>query len=402
MNIFVINSGSSSIKYQLIKMPEAELICSGLVDRIGLENSSITHKVMKNNIEKILKENLEIDDHAGGLQEVARLLTDKEYGVISNPDEITIVGHRVLHGGELFSATTIVTEEIKDEIKKLFPLGPLHMPANHTGIIVAEKIFKKAIQVAVFDTAFHQTMPPKAFRYAIPKDFYTTHHIRSYGFHGTSHKYVSAKAIEYLKKPDAKILTIHLGNGSSIAAVDKGKCIDTTMGLGPLAGLVMGTRCGDIDATVVFHMANQLGYDVNQIDNIFNKKSGLLGLAGSSDMRDVIAELEKGNKDAELAYDMYAYRIKKYIGAYAAALGGLDGIVFTGGIGENDESMRKLSVTGLEFLGIKLDEEKNRIRGKNIREVNTPDSRVKILIIPTNEELEIATQCYQLINEKAQ
>lgn len=402
MNIFVINSGSSSIKYQLIKMPEAELICSGLVDRIGLENSSIIHKVIRNNEEEVLKENLEIDDHAGGLQEVARLLTDEKHGVISNPDEIKIVGHRVLHGGEEFTATTIVTEEVKEGIKKLFPLGPLHNPANYTGIVVAEKIFTKATQVAVFDTAFHQTMPPKAFRYAIPKDLYNTHHIRSYGFHGTSHKYVSAKAIEYLKNPDAKILTIHLGNGSSIAAVDKGKCVDTTMGLGPLAGLVMGTRCGDIDATVVFHMANQLGYDVNQIDNIFNKKSGLLGLAGSSDMRDVIAEIEKGNKDAELAYDMYAYRIKKYIGAYAAALGGLDGIVFTGGIGENDESMRKLSVTGLEFLGIKLDEEKNKVRTKNIREINTPDSKVKILIIPTNEELEIATQCYQLINKKAQ
>lgn len=383
-------------------MPEAELICSGLVDRIGLENSSIIHKVIRNNEEEVLKENLEIDDHAGGLQEVARLLTDEKHGVISNPDEIKIVGHRVLHGGEEFTATTIVTEEVKEGIKKLFPLGPLHNPANYTGIVVAEKIFTKATQVAVFDTAFHQTMPPKAFRYAIPKDLYNTHHIRSYGFHGTSHKYVSAKAIEYLKNPDAKILTIHLGNGSSIAAVDKGKCVDTTMGLGPLAGLVMGTRCGDIDATVVFHMANQLGYDVNQIDNIFNKKSGLLGLAGSSDMRDVIAEIEKGNKDAELAYDMYAYRIKKYIGAYAAALGGLDGIVFTGGIGENDESMRKLSVTGLEFLGIKLDEEKNKVRTKNIREINTPDSKVKILIIPTNEELEIATQCYQLINKKAQ
>lgn len=402
MNIFVINSGSSSIKYQLIKMPEAELICSGLVDRIGLENSSITHKVMKNNVEKILKENLEIDDHAGGLQEVARLLTDKEYGVISNPNEIKIVGHRVLHGGELFSATTIINDAVKEQIKKLFPLGPLHMPPNYTGIIVAEKIFTKATQVAVFDTAFHQTMPSKAFRYAIPNDLYTTHHIRAYGFHGTSHKYVSAKALEYLKNPNAKILTIHLGNGSSIAAVDKGKCVDTTMGLGPLAGLVMGTRCGDIDATVVFHMANQLGYDVNQIDNILNKKSGLLGLAGSSDMRDVKTEIEKGNKDAELAYDMYAYRIKKYIGSYAAALEGLDAIIFTGGIGENDDDMRRLSVKGLEFLGIELDEEKNKVRAKTIREINTPASKVKIIIIPTNEELEIANQCYKLINEKAQ
>jgi acetate kinase len=380
-------------------MPEAELVCSGLIERIGLDNSSITHKVIKNNIEKILKENLEIDDHAGGLKEVARLLTDKEYGVINNPDEIKIVGHRVLHGGDIFSATTIIDEAVKDQIKKLFPLGPLHMPANYTGIIVAEKIFTKATQVAVFDTAFHQTMPPKAFRYAIPKELYTTHHIRAYGFHGTSHKYVSEKALEYLKNPDAKIITVHLGNGSSIAAVDKGKCVDTTMGLGPLTGLIMGTRCGDIDGTVIFHMVNQLGYDINQVDNILNKKSGMLGLAGSSDMRDIKAEIAKGNEDAALAYEMYAYRIRKYIGSYAAALGGLNAVIFTGGIGENDESMRKLSLTGLEFLGIQLDETKNNERQKGIREINTADSVVKALIVPTNEELEIAIQCYELLNK---
>jgi acetate kinase len=399
MNIFVINSGSSSIKYQLIRMPDAELVCSGLIERIGLDNSSITHKVIKNDVEKILKENIEIDDHAGGLQEVARLLTDKEYGVISNPDEIKIVGHRVLHGGDIFSATTIITEAVKDQIKKLFPLGPLHMPPNYTGIIVAEKIFTKATQVAVFDTAFHQTMPAKAFRYAIPKELYTTHHIRAYGFHGTSHKYVSEKALEYLKNPDAKIITIHLGNGSSIAAVDKGKCIDTTMGLGPLTGLIMGTRCGDIDGTVIFHMVNQLGYDINQVDTILNKKSGMLGLAGSSDMRDIKAEIEKGNEDAKLAYDMYAYRIRKYVGSYAAALGGLDAIVFTGGIGENDETMRKLSLSGLQFLGIALDDAKNNERQKGIREVNTDGSKVKVLIVPTNEELEIARQCYSLLKK---
>ena len=400
MNIFVINSGSSSIKYQLIKMPEAQLICSGLIDRIGLNNSSITHKIIRNKEEEVLKQTMEIDDHAAGLQEVAKLLTDEKHGVISNPDEIKIVGHRVLHGGEQFTATTVVTEDVKEEIKKLFPLGPLHNPANYTGIVVAEKIFTKATQVAVFDTAFHQTMPPKAFRYAIPKDLYTTHRIRVYGFHGTSHKYVSAKALEYLKNPEAKILTIHLGNGSSIAAVNKGKCVDTTMGLGPLTGLVMGTRCGDIDATVIFHMVNQLGYDINQVDNILNKKSGLLGLAGSSDMRDIKAEIEKGNKDAELAYNMYAYRIKKYIGAYAAALEGLDAIIFTGGIGENDDTMRKQSVHGLEFLGIELDEEKNKTRAKNLREINTANSKVKILVVPTNEELEIANQCYQLLVAK--
>jgi acetate kinase len=399
MNIFVINSGSSSIKYQLIKMPEAELICSGLVERIGLgSNAAITHKIILGNTEKTLKETLEIDDHAGGLKEVARLLTDKEFGVISDPDEIKIVGHRVLHGGDIFSATTVITDAVKEQIKKLFPLGPLHNPANYTGIIVAEKIFTKATQVAVFDTAFHQTMPPKAFRYAIPNEFYTQHSIRVYGFHGTSHKYVSEKAAAYLNKPEAKIITIHLGNGCSMAAVDNGKCIDTTMGLGPVDGLIMGTRCGDIDPTVIFHMVNQLGYDINQVDTILNKKSGMQGLTGFSDMRDIETEVNKGNPEAILAHEMYAYRIRKYIGAYTAVLNGLDAIVFTAGVGENDQLTRKLSASGLEYLGIQLDEEKNSIRAKGIREINTPDSKVKILIVPTNEELEIVHQCFELLN----
>jgi acetate kinase len=398
MNIFVINSGSSSIKYQLIRMPDAEVICTGLVERIGLNDSVISYKAKKNGEEKTIKETMDIADHAAGLQEVARLLTDKEFGVISNPEDIKIVGHRVLHGGYIFSATTIINDAVKDQIRQLFPLGPLHMPANYTGIVVAEKIFSKATQVAVFDTAFHQTMPAKAYRYAIPKDLYATHHIRVYGFHGTSHKYVTAKALEYLKKPEAKIVTVHLGNGSSMAAVDSGKCADTTMGLGPLCGLVMGTRSGDIDGTVIFHMVNQLGYDVNQVDNILNKKSGLLGLTGSSDMRDVISLVEEGDEDAILAYDMYAYRIKKYIGAYAAALGGLDAVIFTGGIGENDSMMRKESLSNLEFIGIHLDEAKNKERQKGIHEINTPGSKVKVLIVPTNEELEIARQCYTLLN----
>jgi acetate kinase len=397
MNIFVINSGSSSIKYQLIRMPDAELICSGLVERIGMDNSAITHKTIKGTVEKTLKETLEIDDHASGLKEVARLLTDKEFGVISNPDEINVVGHRVLHGGDVFSATTIIDDAVKDQIKKLFPLGPLHLPANYTGIIVAEKIFPKATQVAVFDTAFHQTMPPKAYRYAIPNELYITHSIRAYGFHGTSHKYVSEKAAEYLNKPDAKIITIHLGNGCSMAAVDAGKCVDTTMGLGPVDGLIMGTRSGEIDPTVIFHMVNQLGYDINQVDNILNKKSGLLGLTGFSDMRDVKEAEAIGNPDAILAHELYAYRIKKYIGAYTAVLNGLDAIVFTAGVGENDELTRSLSSSCLEFLGIKLDEEKNHTRVKGIHEINTADSKVKILIVPTNEELEIARQCYSLL-----
>lgn len=397
MNIFVINSGSSSIKYQLIKMPEAALICSGLIDRIGLPNSSITHKTFQNNIETVHKETLDIDDHGAGLEEVARLLTNEEFGVIKNPDEIKVVGHRVVHGGESFAATTIITPAVKEQIKKLFPLAPLHNPPNFLGIEVAEKIFFNAKQVAVFDTAFHQTMPEVAFRYAIPKEFYQEHGIRAYGFHGTSHKYVSEKAAEYLQNKNAKIITIHLGNGCSMAAVDAGKCIDTTMGIGPINGLIMGTRSGDIDQSVIFHMVNQLGYDVNQVNSILNKKSGMFGLTGFSDMRDIRAEIKKGNKDAALAYEMYAYRIRKYIGAYAAAMNGLDAIVFTAGVGENDELTRQLSSSNLEWLGIKLDEEKNSSGTKGIHEINTTDSKVKILIVPTNEELEIAHQCFDLL-----
>ena len=398
MNIFVINSGSSSLKYQLLQLPEGNLLCSGLIDRIGLDNSSINHKVYKTEGEKIFKEVVEINDHAAGLAKVVQLLTDKEYGVIENTNEIKVVGHRVVHGGVTFSNTLVITKEVKDKIKNLFHLGPLHLPANYTGIDVAEKIFTSATQVAVFDTAFHQTMPPKAYRYAIPNDLFTTHHIRAYGFHGTSHKYVSEKAIEYLNNPNAKIITIHLGNGSSMAAVDNGKCVDTTMGLGPLTGLIMGTRSGDIDATVIFHLVNQLGYDIQQVDNLLNKKSGLLGLVGSSDMRDVKNEIAKGNPDAILAYEMYAYRIKKYIGAYAAAMGGLDAVVFTGGIGENDNTLRELVLNGFEFLNLHIDTNLNNQNSKEIRAISTTDSLVKALVIPTNEELEIALQCYKLLN----
>ena len=398
MNIFVINSGSSSIKYQLIKMPEATLICSGMIDRIALGNSSITHKTYQDNIEKVHKETLDIDDHAMGLQEVARLLTDPMLGVIKNPDEIKVVGHRVVHGGESFAVTTIISPAVKEQIKKLFPLAPLHNPPNYLGIEVAEKIFTQAKQVAVFDTAFHQTMPELAFRFAIPKEFYHEYGIRAYGFHGTSHKYVSEKAAEYLQKKNAKIITIHLGNGCSMAAVDAGKCVDTSMGLGPINGLMMGTRSGDIDQSVIFHLVNQLGYDIDQVNSILNKKSGMLGLTGFSDMRDIRAEILKGNKEAVLAYDMYAYRIRKYIGSYAAVMNGLDAIIFTAGVGENDALVRKLVSAQLEFLGIQFDEEKNNTSAKGIREINTKNSPVKILIIPTNEELEIARQCFALLH----
>jgi acetate kinase len=399
MNIFVVNSGSSSIKYQLFKMPLEKPVCSGLVERIGLENSTITHKVFPEGREKIIKKTIDLPGHEEGLKEVALLLTDAETGVIKKPDEIEVVGHRLVHGGESFAATTIITKKVKEKIQKLFPLAPLHNPANYLGIEVAERIFTRAKQIAVFDTAFHQTLPPKAFTYAIPKSFYTEHHIRVYGFHGTSHKYVSRRAMEYLNRPDAKLITIHLGNGCSMAAVKNGKSVDTSMGFSPLSGLVMGTRSGDIDPSIIFHLVNQLGYDPEQVNSLLNKRSGMLGLSGFSDMRDIGKSVREGNEDSEGALEIYAYRIKKYVGAYAAVLNGLDAIVFTAGVGENDVATRQRICNGMQFLGIHLDEEKNKFPSTAIREINRNDSPVKILVIPTNEELEIARQCHQLLQK---
>jgi acetate kinase len=397
MNIFVINSGSSSIKYQLISMPNAATICSGLIERIGSDASIITHKRYLNGIEHITEETLKIKDHANGLQEVAKLLIDPAIGVIKNPDEIHAVGHRVVHGGENFSDTQIITEEVKEKIKKLFPLAPLHNPPNYLGIEVSEQIFKHAKQIAVFDTAFHQTMPPVAYRIAIPNEYYTEHRIRAYGFHGTSHKYVSEKAIEYLQKKESKIITIHLGNGCSMSAILNGKCIDHSMGLGPMNGLIMGTRAGDIDQSVIFYLVNQLGYPIEEINHVLNKKSGMLGLTGFSDMRDVTARYNEGDLNAILAYEMYGYHIRKYIGSFTAVLNGLDAIVYTGGVGENDALVRTLSTKDLSYLGIELDEAINKQRIKGTVELNTTSAKVKILKIPTNEELEIANQCYALM-----
>lgn len=398
MNVFVINSGSSSIKYQLIQMPEAVVICSGLIDRIGLDGSVIQHKTFLTGIELLTKKQLPIKSHTDGLAEAAKLLTDAEIGVIKNPDEIQVVGHRVVHGGESFSSTRVITNEVKEMVKKLFPLAPLHNPPNYLGIEVAEKIFSEAKQVAVFDTAFHQTMPPVAYRMAIPNSFYDEHQIRAYGFHGTSHKYVSERAAEYVGSKEAKIITVHLGNGCSMTAIHNGKCVDTTMGFGPMNGLIMGTRTGDIDQSVIFHMVKELGYELSEVNTILNKKSGMLGLTGFSDMRDVKAEYQKGNREAMLAYDMYAYHIKKYIGAFVAVLNGLDVLVFTAGVGENDSLTRALATKNLESLGIIPDEEKNETVGKGIVEISKPESHVKILVIPTNEELEIAHQCFALLS----
>jgi acetate kinase len=397
MNILVINSGSSSIKYQLFSMPQEKTICSGLVERIGMNDAVITHKIFTPGIENKFSLTLALLTHEDGLHEIARLLTDKIHGVIQDSNDIDAVGHRVVHGGESFKATIGISMEVKDKIKALFALAPLHNPANLLGIEVAEKIFSRAKQVAVFDTAFYHSMPEKAYRYAIPEHFYTQDRIRAYGFHGTSHKYVSKKATEYLGKPQAKIISIHLGNGCSITAISNGMAVDTSMGFGPLSGLIMGTRSGDIDASVIFHLISQLGFTPNEVSDLLNKKSGMQGLTGLSDMRDILAAIESGSKNAALAVEMYAYRIKKYIGAYTAVLNGLDAIVFTAGVGENASDIRQSICENMEFLGINLDTEKNDERSNAIRDINTKGSSVSILVIPTNEELEIVQQCYGLI-----
>ncbi|MGV3640020.1 MAG: acetate/propionate family kinase [Adhaeribacter sp.] len=399
MNIFVVNSGSSSIKYQLFRMPSENPVCSGLVERIGLEKGLVTHKVFREGKEEITRREAELPDHEGGLKIVRDLL--RETGVIHNPEEIDVVGHRVVHGGEKFPATTLIGAEVKAEIRKLFPLAPLHNPANLMGIEVAEKIFTRARQVAVFDTAFHQSMPEQAYRFALPENLYRDAGIRAYGFHGTSHCYVSGQACRYLEKPDAKLITIHLGNGCSMAAVHQGRSLDTSMGFGPLSGLVMGTRSGDLDPSVIFHLINQLGYDPDQVSTLLNKRSGMLGLTGYSDMRDIHAALVQGDPAARLAYDLYAYRIKKYIGAYVAVLNGVDALVFTAGVGENDAFVRRLACQGLDYLGVAVADDRNNAPGKGLREINRAGARVKVLVIPTNEELEIANECYTLLHQGA-
>ncbi|MDX8340796.1 acetate kinase [Draconibacterium sp. IB214405] len=397
MNILVINAGSSSIKYQLIDMNTELPLSSGIVERIGLEMGVIKHKTFTNGEETKTVEEFPIPDHGVGLKRVAELLIDADKGVIGDPSEIQAVGHRLVHGGETFTETVVITDEVKAKVKELFPLAPLHNPANLIGVEVAEKVFPNATQVGVFDTAFHQSIPEKAFRYALPEKFYSELRIRKYGFHGTSHKYISEKAIEYLGNPDAKIVTIHLGNGASMAAVDGGVCVDTTMGMGPLSGLIMGTRSGDIDPAIIFYLAQQKGYSVQEISDLLNKESGMKGLTGYTDMRDVEKSQSEGDANAILALEMYAYRVKQYIGSYAAAMNGVDAIVFTAGVGENKTPVREMVCEGMDYLGITWDAEKDANRSGGIHEISVDGAKVKVLIIPTNEELEIAKQSLALV-----
>ena len=392
MNIIIINTGSSSIKFQMIAMPDQKVICSGLIDRIGLGDSNLIYA----NSDIKIQEVLPIENHKAGLQKIAELLVDPKIGVIKDTSEITAVGHRVVHG-ERFSDPMKITEKVKEKIKDLFLLAPLHNPAHLQGINVAEEIFSDAEHIAVFDTAFFQTIPEVAHKYAIPNEIADKYHIRQYGFHGTSHKFVSERAIEFLGVKESKIITIHLGNGCSITAVKDGKSIDHSMGFSPANGLIMGTRSGDIDHSVVFYL-NDLGFSVKEISDLLQKKSGMLGLTGYSDLRDIERLAEEGNKDCLLALAMNAYRIKKFIGSYTAAMGGLDAIVFTAGVGENSPYLRNLVCKDMEFFGLEIDEEKNSLRSKEIRAIHKDNSKTKILVIPTNEELEIAKQVYGLLN----
>ncbi|MEP3208691.1 MAG: acetate kinase [Maribacter sp.] len=393
MRILVINSGSSSIKFQLIEMPSETVLCKGLAERIGLPNSKLqleSGAFSKSDI-------LQISNHYNGLKKITDWLLDEEFGVLKDPDEITIVGHRVVHGGSRFDKPTKIDATVLAEIENLASLAPLHNPANLTGIEVAKEIFNKAIQIAIFDTAFHQTLPEKAYRYAIPKALADEHHIRVYGFHGTSHKYVTEIAMDYLGNSSAKLISIHLGNGCSMTAVKSGKSIDHSLGFGPANGLIMGTRSGDIDQSVIFHLMDTLQLTSTEVNQMLNKKSGLLGLTGYSDLREIQKESENGNKACQLALAMISYRIKKYIGGYFATLNGADALIFTAGIGENSSLLREMVCLEMEALGIVIDLAKNQERRSTTLEIQHKDSKVKILVIPTNEELEIARQAFDLV-----
>src|SRR5690554_4341445 len=393
MNILIINSGSSSVKFQLIGMPSEALICSGSVERIGHKDAIVNYKTNSTSLQQIHN----IKTHNQGLHKIVELLLDPEIGVLKSTDEIEVVGHRVVHGGNSFSATALITEEVKKEIQEYAPLAPLHNPGNLEGILVSEEFFPLAIQVAVFDTAFHQTIPEKAKKYAISNELYEEQNIQVYGFHGTSHQYVSDKAIEYLGLKSSKIISIHLGNGCSMTAIVDGKSIDHSLGFTPSNGLTMGSRRGDIDQGIIFYLAKNLGFSLDEVKDLLTHNSGMVGLTGYGDLRDIEAEAEKGNENCILALAMNAYRIQKYIGAYTAAMNGLDAIIFTAGFGENSSVMRKLVCTDMDFFGIALDEAKNEKKSKDLREINIATSKVKILVIPTNEELEIAKQAFELL-----
>lgn len=396
MNILVINAGSSSLKYQLIDTAGQSVLAKGLCERIGIEKSLLKHTVGEKSIE-IQKD---MKDHSDAIRMVLDALTDAEHGALKSLDEINAVGHRVVHGGESFAQSQIITDDVLRAIESNIDLAPLHNPANIMGIQACRNALPNVKQVAVFDTAFHQTMPEKAYLYGLPYEAYTQHKVRRYGFHGTSHRYVSQRVTEILGRQgdaDFKLITCHLGNGSSLAAIKGGKCVDTSMGLTPLEGVIMGTRCGDMDPAIVKFIMEKENLSIEEMDNYMNKKSGILGISGvSSDFRDVQKAADEGNKRAAIALDVFCYRVKKYIGAYAAAMGGVDCIVFTAGVGENDIGTRAKILSDMEWLGIDFDAQTNQVRGKDTL-ITKAGSKVKAYVIPTNEELMIARDTQALV-----
>ena len=399
MKVLVINAGSSSLKYQLLDTDNQEVLAKGLCERIGIDGK-FTYKPQLAGKEKLDAVDVAMPTHSEAIQTVLDALVDAKNGVIGSMKEIDAVGHRVVHGGEAFNQSVLITDEVMKAIEECIPLAPLHNPANITGIKACQAVMGADVpQVAVFDTAFHQTMPPVAYTYALPYEYYEKDKVRRYGFHGTSHKYVAGRAAAMLgKKPEElKLISCHLGNGSSVTAVDGGKSVDTSMGFTPLAGLPMGTRSGDLDAGILEYLMGKYGYDIKEMVNILNKKSGVLGVSGvSSDFRDLGEAGAAGNDRAALAVDMFNYGVKKLIGSYAAAMGGVDAIIFTAGVGENSADQRMAIASGLEFMGVKMDAEANNVRGKETV-ISAADSKVKVLLIPTNEELMIALDTAALV-----
>lgn len=398
MIVLVVNCGSSSLKYQLINMDNEEVMAKGLVEKIGLPDSQLTHKW--NGQKKEIKQS--ISDHQVAVKLVLDILTDAECGVIKSMDAIDAVGHRVVHGGEEFAASTLITDEVMKALEKCSAMAPLHNPPNIIGINACKAIMPGVPQVGVFDTAFHQTMPAKAFMYGLPYELYKEDHIRRYGFHGTSHRYVAGEVAKVMGVPVEKlrIINCHLGNGSSLAAIKYGKCVDTTMGFTPLAGVLMGTRCGDIDPAIVLNVMDNHNLSTKEMDTLMNKKSGVLGISGvSSDFRDLGQAAAEGNERAQLALDMFHYQVRKEIGAFAAAMGGVDVITFTAGVGENGIEDRAAIAEGLEYLGAKLDPQRNNVRGKDAL-ISTDDSTVKMYVIPTNEEIMIARDTKDIVSKQ--
>jgi acetate kinase len=399
MKILVLNCGSSSIKYKLFEMTSKEVLAQGGIEKIGLKGSFL--KLTLPNGEKVVLEK-DIPEHTTGVEFIFQTLTSEKYGALKSLDELDAVGHRMVHGGERFSQSVLLNKEVLDAFTACNDLAPLHNPANLKGVNAVSALLPNLPQVGVFDTAFHQTMPDYAYMYAIPHELYEKYGVRRYGFHGTSHRYVSQRVCQFLgiQPEGTKIITCHVGNGGSISAIKDGKCVDTTMGLTPLEGLMMGTRSGDIDAGAVTFIMDKEGLNTTGVSNLLNKKSGLLGVSGiSSDMREIQAAVDAGNKNAILAQKMYYYRIKKYIGAYAAALGGVDVIVFTGGVGDNKDDAREVSCEGLEFMGVKIDKALNKTIHGDEAVISTPDSKVKVVVIPTDEELMIATDTLNILSK---